>query len=94
MADGPFQPFTADPSGAGMESTVGRMGGKQPVEMRGPAGSQGAGSGLSPHAHRMAVVACPRCLPKRNIPLFREDLLVFFRIMLERLFAASLRSHL
>lgn len=28
MADGPFQPFTADPSGAGTESTVGRMGGK------------------------------------------------------------------
>lgn len=28
MADGPFQPFTADPSSAGTESAVGRMGGE------------------------------------------------------------------
>lgn len=41
MADGPFQPFTADPSSAGTESAVGRMGGKRSVEVRGRAGSPG-----------------------------------------------------
>lgn len=62
MADGPFQPFTANPSSDGTKSTVGKMGGKRPFAAVAVRASSNDGSWHSERMRNEVFSASPRAL--------------------------------